>query len=121
MALVSAIITADELAAFVGGDSADPWVTASTAAANGAVLGYLGRTYDDGQPPAVDPPVPVVPDEVHAATLVVGADLYHRRQAPLGISSALDVAGLPLRVTRDWLAGVAEQLDRYRDLTQGVA
>jgi hypothetical protein len=107
MALVTAIITADELAAFVGGDPADPYLVQCVAAANGAVLGYLGREYDTETAP--------VPAEVHAATLTVGGDIYHRRQAPLGISSALDVAGLPLRVTRDWLAGVGPQLDRYRD------
>jgi hypothetical protein len=53
--------------------------------------------------------------------MTAAADLYHRRQAPLGISSALDLAGVPLRVTRDWLAGVTPALDRYRDHRQGLA
>lgn len=112
MAAVTEIITAAELAAHVGGDPADPWITTSAAAANGAVLTYLGRAFDDATAP--------VPPEVEAATMTAAADIYHRKQAPLGISSALDLAGMPLRVTRDWIAGVMPQLDRYRDLRQGI-
>jgi hypothetical protein len=120
MARLTAIITDDELQAFVGAPAIDSWITAATAAANGAVLGYLGRDYDDGQLPPEDPPLPALPPEIHAATLTAAADIFHRRQAPLGISSALDLAGVPLRVQRDWLAGVMPQLDRYRDLRQGI-
>lgn len=121
MALLTEIVTAAEVAAHVGGDPADPWVISSAAAANGAVLRYLGREYEDGAGPPHDPPYLPLPEEVHAATMTAAADLYHRRQAPLGISSALDLAGVPLRVTRDWLAGVTPALDRYRDHRQGLA
>jgi hypothetical protein len=120
MARLVEIVTADELQAFVGAPAASEWITAAAAAANSAVLGYLGRDYDDGQLPAEDPPLPALPAEIHAATLVAAADIFHRRQAPLGISSALDLAGVPLRVQRDWIAGVMPQLDRYRDLRQGI-
>lgn len=121
MALLTEIVTPAELAIHVGGDPADPWVISSAAAANAAVLRYLGREYEDGSGPPADPPLPPLPDEVQAATMTAAADLYHRKQAPLGISSALDLAGVPLRVTRDWLAGVIPALDRYRDHRQGLA
>jgi hypothetical protein len=120
MGQLTEIITADQLAEHVGGNPADEWVIASAAAANAAVLTYLGRAYEDGVGAPADPPLPALPPEVFTATLTAGADMYHRRQAPLGISSALDLTGMPLRVTRDWLAGVAPILDRYRDLRQMI-
>jgi hypothetical protein len=120
MALLTEIITPASLAAHVGGDPADTWIIECAAAANAAVLHYLGREYESGVGPPVDPPLPTLPPEVETATLTAGADMYHRRQAPLGISSALDLAGVPLRVTRDWLGGVTPMLDRYRDLRQGI-
>lgn len=120
MALLTEIVTPTALATFVGGDPADEWIVASAAAANAAVLAYLGRDYDDGVAPPADPPLPALPDELYPATLIAAADIYHRRQAPLGISSALDLAGVPMRVTRDWLAGVIPALDRYRDHRQGI-
>lgn len=120
MALLSEIVTPTELADFVGGSASDEWIIASAAAANAAVLRYLGVEYDDGVPPLVDPPLAPFPPELHPAAIIAAADIYHRRQAPLGISSALDLAGVPMRVTRDWLAGVIPALDRYRDHRQGI-
>jgi hypothetical protein len=120
MALVSEIVTAEQLREHVGAPAVTDWITSSAAAANGAVLRYLGRDFDDGADPPSDPLLPPLPPEIQAATLTVAADVFHRRQAPLGISSALDLAGVPLRVQRDWLAGVLPQLDRYRDLRQAI-
>ena len=120
MGQLTEIVTEAQLAAHVGGQVGDEWVIASTAAANAAVLRYLGRAFEDGVGAPADPPLDPLPPEVFTATMTAAADMYHRRQAPLGISSALDLAGMPLRVTRDWLAGVAPMLDRYRDLRQGI-
>jgi hypothetical protein len=120
MGQLTEIITPAQLADHVGGLATDEWVVASAAAANAAVLTYLGRAFEDGVAPPADPPLDPLPPEVFTATLTAGADMYHRRQAPLGISSALDLAGMPLRVTRDWLSGVMPMLDRYRDHRQAI-
>lgn len=56
-----------------------------------------------------------VPGEIlHRATLEVGAELFHRRQAPGGITQFATVDGTaPVRMARDPMAGAYPLLDRF--------
>lgn len=45
--------------------------------------------------------------------LEVGSELYHRRNAPMGISQYATYDGNPIRIARDPLIGVYPVLNRY--------
>ncbi len=45
--------------------------------------------------------------------LEVGSELYHRRNAPMGISQYASYDGAPIRIARDPLIGVYPLLNRY--------
>lgn len=45
--------------------------------------------------------------------LETGSELYHRRQAPLGISQFATFDAAPIRIARDPLTGVYPILNRY--------
>lgn len=47
------------------------------------------------------------------ATLEVGSELYHRRQAPNGIAQFSSMDGTPVRVARDPMLGAYPLLNRY--------
>lgn len=59
-------------------------------------------------------PVFVIPDEIRdRATLEVGSELYHRRQAPNGVAQFSTIDGSPIRVARDPMVGAYPLLNRY--------
>lgn len=47
------------------------------------------------------------------ASLEVGSELYHRRQAPNGIAQFSSMDGTPVRVARDPMLGAYPLLNRY--------
>lgn len=50
---------------------------------------------------------------IDRATLEVGSELYHRRQAPNGIAQFASMDGSPIRVARDPMLGAYPLLQRY--------
>ncbi len=65
-------------------------------------------------------PVSAIPTIiVERATLEVGSELYHRRQAPNGVAQFSTIDGSPIRVARDPMLGAYPLLQRYLGL--GIA
>lgn len=59
-------------------------------------------------------PIDTVPDKIRdRAILEVGSELYHRRQAPNGISQFATPDGPPIRVARDPMVGAYPILRPY--------
>lgn len=62
-------------------------------------------------------PVVAIPDNVlDRAILEVGSELYHRRQAPNGISQFASFDGTAVRVARDPMLSAYPILQRYLQL-----
>lgn len=56
----------------------------------------------------------IVPEAVRERCyLEVGSELYHRRQAPLGVAQFATFDAAPIRIARDPLTGVYPILNRY--------
>jgi hypothetical protein len=56
----------------------------------------------------------VIPPQVlRRAYMEAGSELYHRRNAPMGISQYATYDGNPIRIARDPLIGVYPLLNRY--------
>jgi hypothetical protein len=55
----------------------------------------------------------IPPQVLRRAYMEVGSELYHRRNAPMGISQYASYDGSPIRIARDPLIGVYPLLNRY--------
>jgi hypothetical protein len=99
------------LESYVGADTSDSaYVEQCWGEALSLVSAYVGT---------VDP-VQVIPAEIlDRAALEVGSELYHRRQAPNGVSQFASFDGAPIRVARDPMLSAYPLLQRYLGL--GVA
>jgi hypothetical protein len=99
------------LESYVGADSSDSaYVEQCWAEALSLVSVYVGTIT----------PVVAIPTEIlDRAALEVGSELYHRRQAPNGVSQFASFDGAPIRVARDPMLSAYPILQRYLGL--GVA
>lgn len=55
----------------------------------------------------------IPPQVLKRAYMEVGSELYHRRNAPMGVTQYATYDGSPIRVARDPLVGVYPLLNRY--------
>lgn len=102
----------ERLRAYVGASEGDAYVGECLASAGHLVGAYLdGGTFDpDNLPQAV----------VEQATIEVAAELFHRRQAPGGITQFATVDGpSPVRMARNPMLAAYPILDPY--LKAGLA
>ena len=76
--------------------------------ASALVLNFIGDHIGD-----------VPPAEVVGATMEVAAELYHRKNAPNGVSQFADGQGNPVRVARDPMVAAYRTLGAY--LPAGIA
>ena len=97
-------MTADDLKAYVSAPESDAeFVGACWTEAEELILDFVGAA--------------IVPDSVIArATLEVGSELFHRRQAPSGFSQFATPDGSAARVARDPMVGAYPLLGRYLGL-----
>lgn len=93
------MISVDDLRAYVGASPSDDAFTgACLATAKSLIAGHLGVKVIDGIVAESVVPEPVL----DRATLEVGSELFHRRQAPNGIAQfASPDGGQAVRVARD--------------------
>lgn len=95
--------TAADLLAYVQGNADDlAFATKCAAEASELVTQYVtGVTRE-------------IPDAIlDRATLEVGSELFHRRQAPNGVAQFSSLDGAPVRVARDPMVGAYPLLSRY--------
>lgn len=94
-------MTAATLRTYVGASDSDaPYVGTCWDEAEALVTAFVGSA--------------VVPASViERATLEVGSELYHRRQAPNGIAQFASFDSAPIRVARDPMVGAYPILARF--------
>jgi len=103
-------VTAEEVRVFVGAEAGEhtALIADCLAEASAMVTKYLSNGYYDySVTPAVYVASQVAVDAGlrDRAVLEVAADLFHRRNAPNGITNQFDIAdGQPLRISRDPMA-----------------
>lgn len=96
---------ATNLAEYVGApDSDSAYVEQCWDEADSLVTAYIGSI-----DPVIDLPIAIV----DRATLEVGSELYHRRQAPNGVAQFSSFDGAPIRVARDPMLSAYPLLQRY--------
>lgn len=94
-------MSAADLSAYVGANSGDDaFVEDCWEEASALVSAFVGT--------AEVPPV-----VLHRASLEVGSELFHRRQAPSGVAQFATFDGAPVRVARDPLVGAYPLLRPY--------
>lgn len=92
-------VTSQDLADYVGA-VVDEYVTQCLAVAKQMVTDYVGDV--------------TVPDEiVDRATLEVGSELFHRKNAPNGVAQFASLDGAPIRVARDPMVAARPILAPY--------
>lgn len=98
------MVTAADLAAYVTGSATDPFIAACCTQAGELVAAYVGDA--------------VIPAAVaDRAALEVAAELFHRRQAPGGITQfATPDGGSAVRMARDPMVAAYPLLNRYLGL-----
>lgn len=99
------MLTVNDLITFVGDRSSVPdtaYATQCWAEAQALVTVALGASASLVPEPILD-----------RATLEVGSELYHRRNAPNGISQFATTDGAPIRVARDPMVGAWPLLKPY--------
>ena len=100
-------VTGEEVLAFVGIDSPQPGEATWAAAVAEAVSIGIDRRLNGGTVP---------PDslaEVEVAATLAAAEAFRRRSAPFGVTGYSDLAGVAIRVARDYLEGVRPLVDRW--------
>lgn len=99
--------TPEDLRAYVNGSATDDgFISACLEQAEALVTQAVGGA--------------TVPEQIgHRAVLEVGSELYHRRQAPSGISQFATADGTPMRVARDPMVAARALLAPY--LKAGLA
>ncbi len=99
-------LTGTEILIFVGVQvpSADEqsWADACAAAINQGILVRLNGNV-----------MPADDSELNVAALLAGAEAYKRREATFGLTGYADMEGAAIRVSRDYLTGMAPLIDRY--------
>ena len=100
-------VTGAEVLAFVGITAPKPgevtWSDAVALAVSAAVDRRLnGATV----PPEGEP-------EVRAAAVLAASEAFRRNSAPFGVTGYSDLAGVAIRVARDYLEGVKPLVDRW--------
>jgi hypothetical protein len=94
-------VNATDLQEYVGAPDSDAaYVEQCWDEATSLVSVYVGD---------IDVPIAIL----DRATLEVGSELYHRRQAPNGIAQFSSMDGTPVRVARDPMLGAYPLLNRY--------
>jgi hypothetical protein len=89
-----------DLATYVGVGEDDPIVKSSYLTAVDLVAGYVGTS--------------TVPETILArAVLEVGSELYHRKNAPNGVSNFQTFEAAPIRVARDPMVAARPLLTPY--------
>jgi hypothetical protein len=101
-------MSATDLQNYVGAPESDAtYVEACYEEATELVTAFVGSSE----------PVIAIPDNVlERAILETGSELYHRRQAPNGISQFASLDGTPIRIARDPMTGAYPILQRYVQL-----
>ena len=94
-------VSVEEFRAYVGTDEVSDFVTESLAAGLALVERYIGTVTT----------VPAVLKD--QATLIAASELFHRRQAPNGVSQFASMDGTPVRVAKDPLNAVYPLLNAY--------
>lgn len=108
-------MTAADLQVYVSAPTEDEdFVGKCYARAEALILAFLGITADARATYALVPA-----DIIEGEVLEVGSRLYHRRQAPLGVSQFATPDGSPVRIARDPMEASYPVLTRY--LGPGIA
>lgn len=88
------------LATYVGAEVDDPMIQSSYLVAVDLVAGYVGSSK--------------VPERILArAVLEVGSELYHRKDAPNGVSNFQTFEAAPIRIARDPMVAARPLLTPY--------
>ena len=100
-------VTGAEVLAFVGIDAPKPGEsTWADAVALAVSTGIDTRLNGATVPPEGVP-------EVQVAATLAAAEAFRRRSAPFGVTGYSDLAGVAIRVARDYLEGVKPLVDRW--------
>lgn len=110
--------TEDELRAYVGAPEGDDYVGSCLATAQDMVYDYINAGH--GGDPTMGPNGDVPGSVERRAVLEVAAELFHRRQAPGGITQFATIDGpSPVRMARNPMQAAYPLLDPY--LKAGLA
>ena len=91
-------VTVEDFRAYVGTKEDSKFVTDCLDAGKALVLRYIGDSVD-------------VPSHIHdQAVLVASSEIFHRRQAPGGITQFADMSGSAVRVGKDPMFAAYELL-----------
>lgn len=94
-------VTVEQFRAYVGTKEESVFVTDCLQAGHALVTRYVGD-------------VTTVPTHVHdQAVLIASSELFHRRQAPGGVTQFADMSGSAVRVGKDPMAAAYEILRPY--------
>lgn len=99
--------TGAEVLAFVGIDAPTAGETTWADAIAAAVSQGIDQRLNGGTVP------PESEAEVRVAATLAGAEGFRRRSAPFGVTGYSDLAGVAIRVARDYLEGVKPLVDRW--------
>lgn len=100
--------TGAAILAFVGVTAPSEGETLWADAIAHAVSAGIDRRLNGGTVPDGD-----ATEEVQVAALLAGAEGFRRRSAPFGVTGYADLAGVAIRVARDYLEGVKPLVDRW--------
>jgi hypothetical protein len=100
-------VTGAEVLAFVGIDAPSPGESTWSTAVAEAVSTAIDRRLNGGTVPPEDEA------EVRVAATLAAAEAFRRRSAPFGVTGYSDLAGVAIRVARDYLEGVKPLVDRW--------
>lgn len=101
-------VTGEEVLAFVGIEAPTPGETTWATAVAVAVSSGIDTRLNGGAVPAGAPEA-----EVRVAATLAASEAFRRRTAPFGVTGYADLAGVAIRVARDYLEGVKPLVDRY--------
>jgi len=94
-------VTVEEFRAYVGTSEVSSFVDDCLSAGHSLVTRYIGDTTG-------------VPNHVHdSAVLMCASEIFHRRQAPGGITQFADMSGSAVRVGKDPMNAAYELLRPY--------
>jgi hypothetical protein len=100
-------VTGAEVLAFVGIDAPTSGEATWADAVAGAVSSAIDRRLN-----GATVPVEALP-EVRVAATLAASEAFRRRSAPFGVTGYADLAGVAIRVARDYLEGVRPLVDRW--------
>lgn len=100
-------VTGEDVLAFVGVDSPSAGESTWADAVALAVSAGIDRRLNGGTVP------PDAEGEVRVAAVLAASEGFRRRSAPFGVTGYADLAGVAIRVARDYLEGVKPLVDRW--------